>query len=161
MTPLWLSIVTCLAIGTAFARSVHAAAPPDAAQLERLRERTNAASRVKVTTSHASFFISKPDLDERGITVVRPRGAVFGPGDPTAERRLTWEEIESVDSQRTYRYGWLVGGLIGAGAGAVAASAVNAHDADEPVDFILVGTGSVVGVIVGALWRRPDQRLYP
>lgn len=161
MRPLWLMILTSLTIGTACAYFAHAAAPPDAEKLERLRERVNATSRVKVTTGHASFFISKPVLDEHGIVVVRPRGAVFGPGDPTAERRLTWEDIESVDGQRTFRHGWLVGGLIGAGAGALAASAVNAHDADQPVDAILVGSGAVLGVIVGALWRLPDQRLYP
>lgn len=159
--PLWILSLTCLTIGMAFASIAFAVPPPDPAELDPLRVRVNAAWRVKVTTGQASFFVSKPAIDERGITVVRPQAAVFGSGDLADERRLTWEEIESVDAQRTHRFGWLVGGLIGAGAGAVAAYSVNAHDADPPVDLILVGTGTALGVIVGALWRPPDQRLYP
>jgi len=140
--------------------AAHAAPAPNRGQLERLRESANVAWRVKVTADRTSFLISKPAIDSMGVTVERPREAAFSSGDSRA-RRISWDEIESVDSQRRHRYGWLVGGLIGAGAGAIAASSINAHDADQPIDLILVATGTTLGLIVGALWRPPDQRLYP
>jgi hypothetical protein len=169
--PALASLLVASGVFAAGVGSSRAAAVPDTARLAELRAACIVAPSVHVTsTEGVIFMVRRPALDTDGVEVTHhggrlaliPIGGATEPG-----RRLRWDQIEKLDSERSRAVrGALIGFALGGGFGGILLG-VNGRDLAEEGDSgvaqfaILVTIGAtLLGLVLGA--NHPDiHRLYP
>lgn len=157
-----------VALLAALAGPAPAAPAPDSLTALRLQSAANAAWRVKLTTTRATYLLEAPRLDLAGVTVARPDRPLFGAG-VGVERRVSWSEIERLEVQRPARgRGFARGALIGLGVGLVAAlasaDALNESNPSAAATVLIpIGAAScaLIGGGIGAVTAATSERLYP
>ncbi len=161
------TVLAAIVAGSLLASAAGATPVPDGASLARLRALRSGSMRVLRAGSDSLLTCERLAWDSAGVSLVRPTHAValiqIGvPGTPAYVRRLTWAEVDAVQTRdRGGSSGPVIGATVGAaaiGALMLLASAQSSEMPDFPLLWVVGGAaaGGVVGFAADAAparWR--------